>query len=80
MNDEFAYAEPTTRGMPGFSAGSLASSVPSSTFRRRLVAASEVTRILSTVGLKSNPKKRPAGAGVTAGPSETAMPVRGLTR
>ena len=63
LNDEFVYAAPTTRGMPGFSARSLLSSVPSSTFRRRFWPASETTRILSTVGLKSTPKKRPLQAG-----------------
>ena len=66
--------------MPGFSMASLLSTVPSSTFSRRLSLASEVTRILSTVGLKSTPKKRPVSAGVNAGPSATAMPVRGFTR
>jgi hypothetical protein len=35
---------------------------------------------LSTVGLKSKPKKAPLRDGVNAGPSATAMPVDGLSR
>ena len=66
--------------MPGFSGWSCISTVPSSTFSRRFRPASDVTRILSTVGLKSTPKKRPMSSGVNAGASATAIPVRGLMR
>jgi hypothetical protein len=42
--------------------------------------ASLVTRILSTVGLKSTPNDMPRSAGVNAGPSAIAIAVAGLTR
>jgi hypothetical protein len=80
------YADPTTITSAGgvlerFT--SLASRLPSSGLRRRLSSTSLVTRILSTVGLKSNPTVRLFSApGIVskAGPSATAIAVRTLRR
>ena len=83
MNDEFVYAEPTTCTSAGVSIVSTISSVPSSGLRRRLSRASLVTRILSTVGLKSNPLLTPVridGLVSKLLPSGTAIAVLGLSR
>ena len=56
--------------------------MPSSGFSRRLSSASLVTRILSTVGLKSNPLKLPErieGDWSKVFPSGTAIAVRGFS-
>ena len=55
-NDEDVYAEPTTVTSAGVSFVSVLSRLPSSGLRRMLSSASLVTRILSTVGLKSTPR------------------------
>src|SRR5262245_18628446 len=80
LNDEFVYAAPTTVGSLGLRSASAPVSAPVSGFTRMFWLASLVSRILSTVGLKSTPKKRPLSAGANAGPSATALPVIGLTR
>ena len=62
---------------------SVASRLPGSGSSRRLSSASLVTRILSTVGLKSKPILSPLSAvaiASNAGPSATAIAVSGFTR
>ena len=83
VNDEFVYADPTTCTSAGVSMVSTDSSVRSSGFSRRLSRASLVTRILSTVGLKSNPVLSPLrieGTRSKLGPSGMAMAVLGFSR
>ena len=81
--DEFVYAEPTTVTSAGVSFVSFASRLPGSGSRRKFSSASLVMRILSTVGLKSKPIRSPVstvGMVSNAGPSATAIAVRGFTR
>ena len=83
MNDEFVYADPTICASAGVSIVSTDNSVPSSGFSRRFSRTSLVTRILSTVGLKSNPLKAPLrieGIWSKLFPSGTAMAVFGFSR
>ncbi len=82
-NDEFVYADPTTVTSAGVSSVSVDRREPGSGSSRMLSSASLVTRILSTVGLKSNPIRSPVSAVAMvskAGPSATAIAVCGLTR
>ena len=83
VKDEFVYAEPTTWTPAGVRLVSFESRLPSSGLSRMLSPTSLVTRILSTVGLKSKPMfplLSAAGAVSNAGPSATAIAVFTLTR
>ena len=66
------YAAPSTDGVPGLSLGSDEATLPVTGLRRKFCPALLTTRILSTVGLKSNPNVVPESAGVNA-PVPTAI-------